>query len=62
MTAQTARTYLIAFVRTSVGQDILRALGYAAILDAPDRGDDRSSLLVARRALIEFQRRYPTLA
>ena len=39
-----ARAYLVAATRSRIGQAAIRRAGYAAIIDAPDRGDDASTL------------------
>lgn len=46
--AREARAYLVALARTHAGQHTIKQAGYADILDAPDRGDDASTILVAR--------------
>jgi len=56
-----ARDYLVTLTTTATGRSILAELGYAAVIDAPRRGDNQSSVIVARHALEEFLRRYPML-
>jgi hypothetical protein len=62
MSAHQSRDYLAALTETEAGIEILRDLGYGAIIDSPRRGDDHGSVLVATAALAEFRRRYPAVA
>lgn len=59
MTADAARSYLVANVAsTATGRAILRSLGYGAIIAAPGKGDDTSTIRIAEAVLAEFARRY----
>ena len=49
MTTDQAREYLRTAIRTEVGKDMLRQLGYGGIVDAPDDGDGDSSVFVAEQ-------------
>jgi len=65
MSAGEARDYLETLVATHTGRSIIRDLNFGggaeAIIEAPRRGDDKSSIEVATACLKEFRRRYPTL-
>jgi hypothetical protein len=58
MTTDEARDYLESLANTAAGRQVLRDLGYGAIVNAPRRGDDTSTLAVATKAKTEFERRY----
>ena len=45
--ASKARKYLVYIAGTKTGREILAELGYEAIIDAPTRGDDASTILIA---------------
>jgi hypothetical protein len=47
MTPTEARDYLVLACHTASGREAMIQLGYAAIIPAPDRGDDASSIKVA---------------
>ncbi len=52
MTANEARDYLALAVQTATGRNALQRLGYGAIIDAPRRGDDDSSITAAKRLAV----------
>ena len=45
--ATRAREYLRLAVTTETGRDALRELGFGSIIDAPDKGDDASTVRIA---------------
>lgn len=47
MNTKQAREFLVAAVATETGRQALRALGLEQVIDAPDKGDDRSTIKVA---------------
>lgn len=47
-TASEARRYLLALARSTAGRRAFDGAGYGAIADSPDRGDDVSTLIIAR--------------
>lgn len=44
-----ARRYLVIMARSAYGRELIERAGYSAILSAPERGDDESTMVVARR-------------
>jgi len=53
-----ARQYLIAAVHTAVGSETLRRLGYGAVIAAPEKLNDKSTILLAEKLREELHRVY----
>lgn len=58
MSATEAREWLKMAVATATGREILRDMGLGAIIKAPEKGDDASTIAVVQRAKEEMSRRY----
>jgi len=59
ITAPEAREYFLrCAVDTHTGRDILRRLGYSAVIPDPTGGEDASTITIATRVAAEFSRRY----
>ncbi len=59
MTATQAREYLKTAARTETGRQAMRDLGLDAVITAPDKGDDASSITAAMAVHGRLSRRYP---